>query len=70
MFLDLLGLSDPYLKISRILDDGSRQKVFQSEVQKNTLDPIFNPFSISTKELCALDPTTLVMGTAVHTTQS
>mmetsp|Transcript_5176 Transcript_5176/g.9026 ORF Transcript_5176/g.9026 Transcript_5176/m.9026 type:complete len:682 (-) Transcript_5176:1507-3552(-) len=60
---DLLGKSDPFLKISRKVYDPDSNRpdqminraVFQSEARKQTLNPTWSPFSISLARLCGND---------------
>ncbi|XP_062501087.1 copine-9-like [Corticium candelabrum] len=49
---DFFGKSDPYVEISRGLEDGSFILVFRSEVIKNSLNPRWKPFTISGQKLC------------------
>nr|XP_011422303.2 copine-3 isoform X2 [Crassostrea gigas] len=49
---DFLGKSDPYLEISKRAADGSWQVVHRTEVIKNTLNPVWRPFCLSSFVLC------------------
>ncbi|XP_062569286.1 copine-3-like [Saccostrea cucullata] len=49
---DFLGKSDPYLEISKKALDGSWQVVHRTEVIKNTLNPVWRPFTLSSHALC------------------
>jgi hypothetical protein len=41
--MDLLGQSDPYFKIYRMLPNGQRKLIYQSKVIKETLEPKWQP---------------------------
>jgi hypothetical protein len=43
---DWFGKSDPYLQFCRIRPDGTFDVIYQTEVIKNTLDPIWRPFQL------------------------
>ncbi|XP_061162370.1 copine-3-like [Saccostrea echinata] len=49
---DFLGKSDPYLEISKKATDGSWQVVHRTEVIKNTLNPVWRPFTLSVHAMC------------------
>ncbi|XP_048765643.2 copine-3-like [Ostrea edulis] len=49
---DFLGKSDPYLEILKKAADGSWQVVHRTEVIKNTLNPVWRPFTLSVHDLC------------------
>nr|CAB3233424.1 copine-3 [Phallusia mammillata] len=49
---DFFGKSDPYLEIHREGVDGKWMMVHRTEVIKNTLNPTWKPFKISTQSLC------------------
>jgi hypothetical protein len=49
---DLFGKSDPFLVISRVREQGAYVPVYKTEVIKKTLDPTWNPFSVSVQRLC------------------
>ena len=53
--MDVVGKSDPYLKIYRIVD-GKRELIHKTEIIKVTLDPIWEPISIPSEKLGKLDP--------------
>jgi len=48
---DLFGKSDPYLDFHRANADGSFSLVHKTEVVKNTLNPVWRPFTISASSL-------------------
>ena len=48
---DLFGKSDPYLEFHRANKDGSYSLVHKTEVLKNTLNPVWPPFTISANSL-------------------
>ncbi|XP_061179725.1 copine-3-like [Saccostrea echinata] len=48
---DFLGKSDPYLEISKKAS-GSWQVVHRTEVIKNTLNPVWRPFTLSVHAMC------------------
>ncbi|ESN89898.1 hypothetical protein HELRODRAFT_91226 [Helobdella robusta] len=49
---DFFGLSDPFLEFNKKMLDGGYQVVHRTEYIKNTLDPVWKPFQISTSRLC------------------
>ncbi|XP_062922811.1 copine-2 isoform X1 [Mobula hypostoma] len=49
---DLFGKSDPYLEFYKQEEDGKWMLVHRTEVIKNTLDPIWKPFSMPLVSLC------------------
>jgi hypothetical protein len=49
---DFLSKSDPYLEFARVQPDGSYLTVHRTEVVKNNLNPKWQPFSLSSQELC------------------
>ena len=49
---DFFGKSDPYLVFSRKNHDGSFSAVHKSPVIKNTLDPDWQPFVVTSQKLC------------------
>ena len=53
---DFFGKSDPYLEFAKENRDGSFSSVHRTEVIKNTLEPYWNPFKISSQTLCSSDP--------------
>uniref|UniRef100_A0AAZ3S449 Copine-3 n=1 Tax=Oncorhynchus tshawytscha TaxID=74940 RepID=A0AAZ3S449_ONCTS len=55
---DFFGKSDPYLEFHKQGDDGKWMLVHRTEVIKNTLDPVWKPFTVPLISLCDGDPTT------------
>ncbi|RXM33545.1 Copine-2 [Acipenser ruthenus] len=54
-FQDFFGKSDPYLEFHKQGDDGKWMLVHRTEVIKNTLDPVWKPFSMPLISLCGGD---------------
>uniref|UniRef100_A0A671PA09 Copine VII n=1 Tax=Sinocyclocheilus anshuiensis TaxID=1608454 RepID=A0A671PA09_9TELE len=54
-FCDLFSKSDPFLEIYRTNDDGTEQLVHRTEVIKNNLNPVWEPFKVSLISLCSCD---------------
>ncbi|MBN3285758.1 CPNE2 protein, partial [Polyodon spathula] len=52
---DFFGKSDPYLEFHKQGDDGKWMLVHRTEVIKNTLDPVWKPFSMPLISLCGGD---------------
>ncbi|KAM4614577.1 copine-7 [Discoglossus pictus] len=52
---DLFSKSDPFLEIYRINDDQSEQLVYRTEVIKNNLNPVWEPFKVSLNSLCCCE---------------
>ncbi|MGH0144725.1 UNVERIFIED_CONTAM: hypothetical protein FKN15_011409 [Acipenser sinensis] len=52
---DFFGKSDPYLEFHKQGDDGKWMLVHRTEVIKNTLDPVWKPFSMPLISLCGRD---------------
>ncbi|CAH2324355.1 copine-7 [Pelobates cultripes] len=52
---DLFSKSDPFLEIYRINDDQSEQLVYRTEVVKNNLNPVWEPFKVSLSSLCCCE---------------
>ncbi|KAI4830158.1 hypothetical protein KUCAC02_001808 [Chaenocephalus aceratus] len=52
---DIFSKSDPFLEIYRINDDLSEQLVHRTEVIKNNLNPVWEPFKVSLISLCSCD---------------
>ncbi|KAI4875934.1 hypothetical protein NFI96_034513, partial [Prochilodus magdalenae] len=52
---DLFSKSDPFLEIYRVNDDGTEQLVHRTEVIKNNLNPVWEPFKVSLISLCSCD---------------
>uniref|UniRef100_A0A8C7YB90 Copine VII n=1 Tax=Oryzias sinensis TaxID=183150 RepID=A0A8C7YB90_9TELE len=50
---DLFSKSDPFLEIFKINDDGTEQLVHRTEVIKNNLNPVWEPFKVSLMSLCS-----------------
>uniref|UniRef100_A0A8C1IG26 Copine-2 n=1 Tax=Cyprinus carpio TaxID=7962 RepID=A0A8C1IG26_CYPCA len=49
---DFFGKSDPYLEFHKQGDDGKWMMVHRTEVIKNTLDPVWKPFTVPLISLC------------------
>lgn len=49
--MDFFGKSDPYFILSKSINNTWVQ-VYKSEIVKKTLDPIWKPFSLNSKQLC------------------
>ncbi|XP_057609879.1 copine-7 isoform X2 [Chionomys nivalis] len=54
---DLFSKSDPFLELYRVNDDGSEQLVYRTEVVKNNLNPVWDPFKVSLNSLCSCEET-------------
>ncbi|XP_052584028.1 copine-7 isoform X3 [Peromyscus californicus insignis] len=54
---DLFSKSDPFLELYRVNDDGSEQLVYRTEVVKNNLNPVWEPFKLSLNSLCSCEET-------------
>ena len=54
---DWFGKSDPYLQFCRLRPDGTLDIVHQTEVVKNTLDPVWRPFQLKSSLLGANEDT-------------
>ncbi|XP_073515296.1 copine-7 isoform X1 [Phyllobates terribilis] len=52
---DLFSKSDPFLEIYRVNDDQSEQLVHRTEVIKNNLNPVWEPFKVSLNSLCCCE---------------
>uniref|UniRef100_A0A8C2JQL4 Copine-2 n=1 Tax=Cyprinus carpio TaxID=7962 RepID=A0A8C2JQL4_CYPCA len=52
VFQDFFGKSDPYLEFHKQGDDGKWMMVHRTEVIKNTLDPVWKPFTVPLISLC------------------
>ncbi|GBG83739.1 hypothetical protein CBR_g37540 [Chara braunii] len=50
--MDYFGKSDPYLVISKLLEDGSLAPVHRTEVVRRDLNPKWDRFTISLQHLC------------------
>mmetsp|Transcript_31666 Transcript_31666/g.100958 ORF Transcript_31666/g.100958 Transcript_31666/m.100958 type:complete len:636 (-) Transcript_31666:63-1970(-) len=53
---DTFGKSDPFLRVDRLREDGSRQPVFKTEVVMNNLSPAWKPIELGMSQLCNGDP--------------
>ncbi|CAK9864602.1 unnamed protein product [Sphagnum jensenii] len=49
---DHFSKSDPFLRISRLQEDGSATSVYRTEVKKNNLNPTWKPIRINLQQLC------------------
>ncbi|XP_047702290.1 copine-7 isoform X2 [Prionailurus viverrinus] len=54
---DLFSKSDPFLELYRVNDDGSEQLVYRTEVVKDNLSPVWEPFKVSLNTLCSCEET-------------
>ncbi|XP_023560983.1 copine-7 isoform X4 [Octodon degus] len=54
---DLFSKSDPFLELFRANQDGSEQLVYRTEVVKNNLSPVWEPFKLSLSSLCSCEET-------------
>ncbi|KAF3817543.1 hypothetical protein GH733_012830 [Mirounga leonina] len=54
---DLFSKSDPFLELYRVNDDQSEQLVYRTEVVKNNLSPVWEPFKVSLSNLCSCEET-------------
>ncbi|XP_044932405.1 copine-7 isoform X2 [Mustela putorius furo] len=54
---DLFSKSDPFLELYRVNDDQSEQLVYRTEVVKNDLSPVWEPFKVSLCNLCCCEET-------------
>eukprot|EP00249_Psilotum_nudum_P013506 c24369_g1_i2 orf=775-2379(+) len=50
--MDFFTRSDPFLRISRLYEDGSFIPVYKTEVKKNDLNPTWKPISMTLQQLC------------------
>ncbi|EPQ04632.1 Copine-7 [Myotis brandtii] len=50
---DVFSKSDPFLELYRVNDDQSEQLVYRTEVVKNNLSPVWEPFKVSLNSLCS-----------------
>ena len=48
---DFFGKSDPYIIISKFMEDGTWMNVHKTEIIKNTLNPDWRPFSVRVASL-------------------
>lgn len=58
---DFFGSSDPFLRISRTVGDGSRIAAWESPVIRNNLNPIWPPFEIPVQVVCNGDYNALLV---------
>ncbi|XP_044238243.2 copine-7 isoform X3 [Ursus arctos] len=54
---DLFSKSDPFLELYRVNDDQSEQLVYRTEVVKNNLSPVWEPFKVTLSNLCSCEET-------------
>ncbi|XP_039082765.1 copine-7 isoform X4 [Hyaena hyaena] len=54
---DVFSKSDPFLELYRVNDDQSEQLVHRTEVVKNNLSPVWEPFKVSLSSLCSCEET-------------
>uniref|UniRef100_A0A7N5PAI6 Copine 7 n=1 Tax=Ailuropoda melanoleuca TaxID=9646 RepID=A0A7N5PAI6_AILME len=54
---DLFSKSDPFLELYRVNDDQSKQLVYRTEVVKNNLSPVWEPFKVTLSNLCSCEET-------------
>ncbi|XP_023560981.1 copine-7 isoform X2 [Octodon degus] len=59
---DLFSKSDPFLELFRANQDGSEQLVYRTEVVKNNLSPVWEPFKLSLSSLCSCEETRPLKG--------
>ncbi|XP_032245842.1 copine-7 isoform X1 [Phoca vitulina] len=59
---DLFSKSDPFLELYRVNDDQSEQLVYRTEVVKNNLSPVWEPFKVSLSNLCSCEETRPLKG--------
>nr|XP_023884584.1 protein BONZAI 3-like isoform X1 [Quercus suber]XP_023884585.1 protein BONZAI 3-like isoform X2 [Quercus suber] len=52
---DLFSKSDPFLRISRIVEAGGSVPIFKTEVVKNNLNPIWKPLCLSVQQFGSKD---------------
>ncbi|XP_070254462.1 copine-7 isoform X1 [Myotis yumanensis] len=52
---DVFSKSDPFLELYRVNDDQSEQLVYRTEVVKNNLSPVWEPFKVSLNSLCSCE---------------
>lgn len=53
---DFFGKSDPYLEFAKENPDGTFTTVHRTQYIKNTLNPVWPPFTITSQTLCSGDP--------------
>ncbi|XP_036159423.1 copine-7 [Myotis myotis] len=54
---DVFSKSDPFLELYRVNDDQSEQLVYRTEVVKDNLSPVWEPFKVSLNSLCSCEET-------------
>ncbi|XP_059521534.1 copine-7 [Myotis daubentonii] len=54
---DVFSKSDPFLELYRVNDDQSEQLVYRTEVVKDNLNPVWEPFKVSLNSLCSCEET-------------
>ncbi|XP_075392866.1 copine-7 [Tenrec ecaudatus] len=59
---DLFSKSDPFLELYRLNSDQSEQLVYRTEVVKNNLSPVWEPFKVSLNSLCSCEETRPLKG--------
>ncbi|MBZ3889020.1 Copine-7 [Sciurus carolinensis] len=59
---DLFSKSDPFLELYRVNADKSEQLVYRTEVVKNNLSPVWEPFTVSLSSLCSCEETRPLKG--------
>uniref|UniRef100_A0A8C8Z9G4 Copine 7 n=1 Tax=Prolemur simus TaxID=1328070 RepID=A0A8C8Z9G4_PROSS len=59
---DLFSKSDPFLELFRVNEDLSEQLVYRTEVVKNNLSPVWEPFKVSLSSLCCCEETRPLKG--------
>ncbi|XP_015427537.1 PREDICTED: copine-7 [Myotis davidii] len=52
---DVFSKSDPFLELYRVNDDQSKQLVYRTEVVKDNLSPVWEPFRVSLSSLCSCE---------------
>ncbi|OMJ92385.1 hypothetical protein SteCoe_4827 [Stentor coeruleus] len=52
---DTFGKSDPYLIFYRNISQNQWTEIHRTEIIKNTLDPVWNPFELTEQKLCNSD---------------
>ena len=52
---DFFSKSDPYLSIYKVNEDGSFTICHKTEYIKNTLNPVWKPFTLPVRALCGGD---------------
>ena len=52
---DTFGSSDPFLRISRVTEEGGKLPVLKTEVIRNNLNPRWRPIQLTMQQLCNSD---------------